>query len=402
MSGITGLGTTFNLPNYAGELIALTPADTPLLSASGGIGGGKSTDSTAFEWQTYDLRDPAIRTRLEGADAPTAEERVRANVENVVQIFHEKVSTSYTKQAATGQRATPGSAPFQTNSGEAVVVSEHAWQIEQALKQIARDVNYTFWHGSKVKPTTNATARQTAGLLSVVTSNAQVADQALTSGASAATDTITVTHNLVADDKVVFTDVGASTTIVAGRAYWVKSVTGTTSFKIAATKAGTAITVGTATVSFYGIKAATVVTPDLVGNLLQSVFDNGGITEQGTATLFVPSGQKRALTKAYATNYGTSSLLAGTRNLGGVSVDTIVTDFGTLNVAVDRALPADALAVVSLEQVDPVFLDIPGKGVLFEEELAKTGAADNTQIYGEIGLKYGNEAAHGVLRGLFA
>lgn len=405
MSGLSGMGTTFGLPNYHGELIAITPSDTPLLSAAGGLGGGKSTDSTSFEWQTYDLRDAAIRTRLEGAVAPTAEARVRANVENVAQIFHETVSTSYTKQATAGQYATAGAAPFQANSGGPnPVTDEHAWQVAQALKQIARDVNYTFWHGVKVKPTTNATARQTAGLLSVITSNAQVADSTnpLTAAASAATDTITATHNLVADDKVVFTDVGASTTIVPGRAYWVKSVSTTVSFKIAATKGGAAITVGTATVSFYGIKAATVATPDIVGNLLQSVFDNGGITEQGTATLFVPSGQKRALTKAYATAYSASSLLGGTRNIGGVSVDTIITDFGTLNVAVDRALPADALAVVSLEQVDPVFLNIPNKGVLFEEELAKVGASDSTQIYGEIGLAYGNQASHGVLRGLFA
>ena len=31
MAGITGMGTTFDLPNYAGELFALTPEDTPLL-----------------------------------------------------------------------------------------------------------------------------------------------------------------------------------------------------------------------------------------------------------------------------------------------------------------------------------------------------------------------------------
>ena len=49
-----------------------------------------------------------------------------------------------------------------------------------------------------------------------------------------------------------------------------------------------------------------------------------------------------------------------------------------------------------------MFLNIPGKGVLFEEELAKVGSSDRTQIYGEIGLKYGNEAAHGVIRGLAA
>ena len=67
-----------------------------------------------------------------------------------------------------------------------------------------------------------------------------------------------------------------------------------------------------------------------------------------------------------------------------------------------RQLPADALTVVSLDQIQPVFTNIPQKGVLFEEDLAKTGSSDKTQIYGEIGLKYGNEAAHGVIRGLFA
>ncbi|MFI9507566.1 DUF5309 family protein [Nocardia sp. NPDC052566] len=405
MSGITGIGTTFNLPNFHGELYALTPADTPLLSAIGGIGGGGQVDSTVFEWQTYDLRDAASRPRLEGADAPSAEERVRAKVENVCQIFHESVSTSYTKQAATGQYATPSSAPFSSAAGEPNPVgSEHPWQIMQALKQMARDVNYTFWHGNLVKPTDNTVARQTAGLLSVMTSNAQVAGAAKRTGASAATDTITVTHSLVVDDKVVFTTVGAATAIVPHRAYWVVANSTTASFKVAATKGGPAITIGTATgIEFYEAKAAQVVTPDLIGQLLQSVFDNGGISETGTATLFVPSGQKRAITKAYATAYSsTAGIMGGTRNVGGVDMQTIVTDFGELNIVVDRVLPADAVAVASLEQIDPVFLNVPGKGVLFEEQLAKTGASDKTQLYGEIGLKWGNQAAHGVLRGLYA
>jgi hypothetical protein len=405
MSGsTTGIATTFDLPNYHGELIALTPADTPLLSASGGLSGGKSTNSTSFEWQTYDLRDASSRPRLEGADAPTAEERVRANVENVCQIFHEAVSTSYTKAATAEMYRTAGSAPFNSNGGGAnPVTNEHSWQVMQSLKQIARDVNYCMWHGVKVKPTTNGTARAMGGLLSVATSNAQVKKAAVT-GASTATDTITITHDLVADDKVVFTAVGDMTNVVTGRAYWVKSVSTTASFKIALTQGGTAITVGssTADVDFYPLKAANTVSVDDVNGLLQSVYDNGGINEQGTATLFVPSGQKRGLSAAFANTYGKSDLLAGTRNVGGVDLNTIVTDFGVLNIAIDRVLPADAIAVVSLEQVAPVFLNIPGKGVLFEEELAKTGSSDKTQIYGEIGLEYGNEAAHGVKRGLFA
>lgn len=401
MSGVTGIGTTFGLPNFHGELIALTPYDTPLLSASGGVGGGGQVADTTIEWQTYDLRDAAVRTRLEGAAAPTAEERVRANVTNRVQIFHEAVSTSYTKQAAIDQYYM-GAAGNTPGGGPNPVANEHSWQVMQALKQIARDVNFSFWNAKRVDPVDNTTARQMAGLLSVMTSNAQVKAHALYAAASAATDTITVTHDLVVDDKVVFTDVGVATTIIPGRAYWVTSNSTTVSFKVSASKGGAAITIGTATVSFYGIKAANIVTTDDVNILLQSVFDNGGITEQGTATIFVPSGQKRALTKAYATSGTAANQLVGTRTVGGLSLETVITDFGTLNIGVDRALPADALTVVSLDQITPVFLNVPAKGVLFEEELAKVGSSTSTQIYGEIGLKYGNQAAHGVIRGLYA
>ena len=396
MSGITGLGTTFNLPNYHGEMFAVSPTDTPLLSAAGGLGQGGSVQDTLVEWQKYDLRAPGVRTRLEGADAPTAESRVRANVTNRLQIFQEAVSTSYTKQAATERYAA-----LAGGLGNPVR-NEHAWQVLQAVKQIARDVNYSFWHAIRNDPADNTTARQMAGLLSVITTNAQIqTGSALTTGASAATDTITATHDMVAGDKVVFTDVGASTTIVVGVAYWVKSVSTTVSFKISATNGGAAITVGTATVSFYAINAANVVSTDGINALLQSAFDNGGISEQETATLFVPSGQKTQITKAYAAQYGQADPLNRTRNVGGVAVETIVTDFGTLNIVIDRMLPADAVAVLSLEQIQPVFLSIPDKGVLFEEELAKTGASEKSQLYGEIGLAYGNEASHAVKRGLF-
>jgi len=104
MSGITGLGTIYNLPNFTGELFALTPSDTPFLSAIGGLSGGKQTTSTLFEWQTTDLRNAAQNVALEGATAPTAQGRARAGVYNVVQVHQEKVSVSYTKQAATGRK----------------------------------------------------------------------------------------------------------------------------------------------------------------------------------------------------------------------------------------------------------------------------------------------------------
>lgn len=409
MSGITGMGTTFTLPNYHGELFALSPTETPLLSMTGGLGGGKQTLSTEFEWQTYDLRDPSVRTRLEGADAPTAEERVRANVKNVVQIFHEKVSTSYTKQAAIGQLATTQAAPFNTYDGLGVgnpVTNEHTWQIAQALTQIGKDANYTFWHAAKNVPTDNTTARQTAGLLSVITTN-KVFNIAEVS-ATAATDTVTKSsHGMSDGDQVVFTDVGAATAIRVDRKYYlVSSASGT--FKVSATSGGSAITIGTASVKYVQVSGtaatAAAFSVDKLNAFIQGIFDNGGMGQGDTRTLFVPSIQKTRISKLYATAYGNNYSGAISANaghvVGGVAVDRIVTDFGYLNLVVDRALPPDAIAALSVDQIDPVFLSIPGKGVLFEEELAKTGASENTQIYGEIGLKYGSEKAHGVYRGL--
>lgn len=93
--------------------------------------------------------------------------------------------------------------------------------------------------------------------------------------------------------------------------------------------------------------------------------------------------------------------MGGTRNVGGVALNTIVTDFGTLNVAIDRALPADAIAVRPLEQVAPVFPTSPARASRSRRNWRRP-ASDKSQIYGEIGLEYGNQAAHGVLRGLFA
>lgn len=398
MSAVSGLGTTFNLPNYHGELITVTPDETPLLSAAGGLtSGGGQVGSTIFEWQTEDLRDPDATGALEGANAPTAEARARANVTNVVQIFHRAVDTSYTKQATSQQYNTASGAPYFSHDGIAnPVTDEHTHQVMLALKTMARDVNYAFWHGVQSIPTANSSARQTAGLMSVVTTNRIAANES--AALSAATDTITESTTARANgDKIVFTSIGASATLRLDRLYYVVEKS-TNAFKVSATLGGTAITIGTATVKY--VPAAVTLTVDGIEGLMQTVYDNGGISGQGTATLFCSSRQRRALTAAYAAEYGKTDLFAGNRNVGGVAMDTIVTNFGKLNVAVDRALAPDTIAIVSLEQIQPMFLPIPGKGVLFEEKIATVGASEKSQLYGEIGLKYGNALAHGVYRGL--
>ncbi|MFP8960030.1 DUF5309 family protein [Streptomyces nanhaiensis] len=312
MAGITALGTTYNLPNYTGILHQLTPADTPFFSAIGGLTGGGQTNAIEFEWETFDLRAAGQNTAVEGADAPGEENRVRANVSNIVQIHHETVGVSYTKLAATQAKAGVNNA--QSNP----VTNELDWQVEQMLKQMVRDVEYSFIQGTYVKPADNSTARQTRGILEAITTN------------------------------VVTMDGGAG--------------------------------------------APAALTVDAVLDLLQAVWENGGIQESETATLMCGAFQKRTLTDLFITqkNYTEES-----RTVGGVRLQTIETDFGRLNLMLNRHMPTDELAVVSLEQCMPVYQEIPGKGHFFAEPLARTGAKDRTQLYGEVGLAYGNERAHG-------
>jgi hypothetical protein len=136
---------------------------------------------------------------------------------------------------------------------------------------------------------------------------------------------------------------------------------------------------------------------DLILDLLQMVWAAGGIMQSQTAAIMCNGYQKRQLTKIFNTD---SNYRETSRTIGGVNVTTIITDFGELNVMLNRYMPTDTVAVVSLEQCQPCFLLVPDKGFLFVEPLATTGSAQKAQVYGEIGLEYGNELAHGKITGL--
>ncbi|MDT7786371.1 MAG: hypothetical protein QOF58_4790 [Pseudonocardiales bacterium] len=399
MTGITGMGDTFDLPNYHGELFALSPADTPLLSALGGLTGGEHVLAKEFEWQGYDLRTPGQNVALEGAAAPTAQARVRQNFSNVLQIVQSKVSTSYTKQAAVGHFAA-NAAPI---NGANPVTDEHDWQLTQEIKQIARDVNWTFINGQYSKPVDNSAPRMTRGLMQSI-SAANTVDKGtnVATGASSATTSITpvAAHSLAVNDVVFFTKTGDATNIRTGTPYWVKTVSTTVSFTVAATKGGTALTLGTSTANIdYHSAGTTAPTVGDINEFTQRVFDGGGLTD-GLGTFLCNSSQKVNLTKAYLDAYGKARLITNGEKVGGVSVDQIITDFGTLNIMLERAMPQDAIALTSLSELKPKFLLIPGKGSFFEEELAKVGASYDTQLYGEIGLQTGSPITHGVMRGL--
>ena len=164
MGAVSGLGDSYDLPNYVGELFNVTPNDTPFLSAIGGMTGGKSVTSKQFTWQTVDNAAAAQTAVVEGAD-PVYAERTRSEVTNVTQIMQYGVNVSYTKQAATGNLS------GESIIGNQPVQDELAFQLDMAMKRAARDIEFSFLQGTYVADTDLATARKTRGMLEAISTN---------------------------------------------------------------------------------------------------------------------------------------------------------------------------------------------------------------------------------------
>ena len=309
MGAITGQGESYNLPNFVGELFNVSPTDTPLLSAIGGMTGGKSVTSKQFTWQTTDLAGATQTAVVEGAD-PVMKGRTRSEVTNVAQIMQYGVEVSYTKQAAVGNLS------GESIIGNQPVQDELAFQLDMAMKTAARDIEHSFIQGTYVADTDISTARKTRGMLAAVTTNE-----------------------------------------VAG--------------------------------------AAGALDQAKVESALKQMADSGAPFEM--PVIFANAFQKQKLSAIYSSAL---ALAPRDRNIGGVNITTIETDFGQVGIVFERHIPADDILIADLAFLKPVFLDIPGKGHFFVEPLAQTGAAYKYQVYGEIGLEYGPEQFHAKITNL--
>ena len=86
------------------------------------------------------------------------------------------------------------------------------------------------------------------------------------------------------------------------------------------------------------------------------------------------------------------------RNVGGLNIQQLETDFGNVGVVTSRFAPANTVLAVEMSVLGgPVFQEVPGKGILFYEDLAKTGASERGQLFGMIGFDHGPAFAHGRL-----
>lgn len=318
MAQVEGIGTTWNLPNYAGELFTADPTQTPLLSMIGGLTGGRQTDN--FEFPTavlYDFPDAAQPEISESASAtaPAASHIAREQEKNVVQIHQEVIDLTYAKQSNSGRMSGINTAGQQANPAD-----EKSWQIQQKLIKIARDVEYSFIQGTYQISTGADVANKTRGMLELCTSD-------------------------------------SGTSIAA---------------------------------------ASAALTKDMLDQLFREMADNGAYF--GNMVLFCGAYQKQLITKLYAEQF--NAQMQTTQNVGGMNITQIETDFFKMGVVWDRFMPNDSILIADVAHIAPVFQAVPGKGVLFQEDLAKTGASDKIQIYGQIGLAHGPAFLHGAITGL--
>lgn len=134
----------------------------------------------------------------------------------------------------------------------------------------------------------------------------------------------------------------------------------------------------------------------LVNDLVQKIRDNGG--DISNLTLWVDtvglnqingsaveSGVE--LGKAYESEYG-------------IQVRDLLLPIGKIRIALGEFIPEGTVYAFNFEAIRPIEQPVPSKGNFFLEPLAKTGAGEKYQLFGQIGLDYGNEVLHGKITGL--
>lgn len=316
MANVTGTGTSFNLPNFAGELFTASPTKTPFLSMIGGLSGGRQTESDEFATgQLYEFPEATQPEISEQASetAPAATALVREQKTNVTQIFQESIVLTYAKLANRGKLS-----GLNLSGQAANPASELDWQIARRLEKIARDVEHTFLNGTYNKAADASQANKTRGM-----------------------------------------------------------------FELCST--GTTIAAGNQPLSV-----------DLLKALFRAMSDAGAAFEN--MILFCNADQKQRITALYEKQLGYNK--PAERNVAGMNITQIETDFFEMGVVYDPFVAPDRILISDVAACAPVFQTVPGKGVLFLEDLAKTGAAEKKQIYGQIGLDHGPAFLHGSITGL--
>lgn len=134
----------------------------------------------------------------------------------------------------------------------------------------------------------------------------------------------------------------------------------------------------------------------LINDLLEKIRDNGGdisnlVIWANTVNINQINGSAveygMELGKAYSNEFG-------------IQVRDLLLPIGRTRIALGEFVPAGTVFAFNFDVISPVEQPTPNKGNFFLEELAKTGAGEKYQLFGQIGLDYGNELYHGKITGL--
>lgn len=94
------------------------------------------------------------------------------------------------------------------------------------------------------------------------------------------------------------------------------------------------------------------------------------------------------------------TVVPAAREINGISLSSVITPLGVVYLYLGECLPSGTALVLNLDAISPVYQPVPGKGNFFLEPLARTGAGEKYQLFGQIGLDHGPEWYHGKFTGI--
>ena len=94
------------------------------------------------------------------------------------------------------------------------------------------------------------------------------------------------------------------------------------------------------------------------------------------------------------------TIVPADRTINGIQLQMLVTPLGTIYLRELKYLPPGTAVVFNPNVISPVYQPVPGKGNFFLEQLAKTGAGEKYQLFGQIGLDHGPGWYHAKITGI--
>ena len=94
------------------------------------------------------------------------------------------------------------------------------------------------------------------------------------------------------------------------------------------------------------------------------------------------------------------TVIPAAREINGIKLSSVITPLGVVYLYLGEFLPKGTALLLNLDVISPVYQPVPGKGNFFLEKLAKTGAGEQYQLFGQIGLDHGPEWYHAKFTGI--